>query len=133
MIWASLKGAPLSPILFALYVKGLLEALNDATLDSQVEHFPFAFSDDHNVVVISDSFERNGRAFEVLHDVIMKWARRVRCPVRDEKVSDNCISVVAARANGTRAPAMTPTTNRCIMLPRIQGLTDARCRRESPC
>lgn len=80
MIEASIKEGSLSPSLFALSGKGLLEALDDATIDLRVDLFSLASFNYHNVLVISTVLGLN----EDTHRD--KLGCRVGCPIRDAKV-----------------------------------------------
>jgi len=82
LFWVNIgvpQGSPLSPILFALFTAGLLKALDETRIlgynfNGNVEKYAFAYADDNDVVVISDSVETNCKAFEKLHQVTMAWA-----------------------------------------------------------
>ncbi|CAH0035115.1 unnamed protein product [Clonostachys rhizophaga] len=70
------QGSPLSPILFLLFISGLLEVLdrNSNLHDINAECYPFGYVDDHYLVVISPDYETNCRAFERMTEVLKRWA-----------------------------------------------------------
>jgi hypothetical protein len=51
----------------------MLERARIASFHHAEVHF-FAFSDDHNIIVISQSFEVNCGVLERLHEYVMRWA-----------------------------------------------------------
>ncbi|CAH0002271.1 unnamed protein product [Clonostachys byssicola] len=71
------QGSPLSPILFLLFIAGLLES-NEGLANPfgpGVEFYIFGYADDHYIVAISPDYETNCDVFRVVTDVIMGWAR----------------------------------------------------------
>jgi hypothetical protein len=71
------QGSPLSPILFLLFIAGLLES-NEGLANPfgpDVEFYIFGYADDHYIVAISPDYETNCDVFRVVTDVIMGWAR----------------------------------------------------------
>jgi len=67
------QGSPMSSILFMLYAAKLLEMLRDTDVlvGHGAEHYAFAYSDDHGIVVVGSSYEENCEAIQKLHTVVV--------------------------------------------------------------
>ncbi|RGP75365.1 zinc knuckle [Fusarium longipes] len=67
------QGSPLSPILFLLFAAPLLGRINKHPIDGVTIH-AFAYVDDTYLIAVSDSYEDNCKALEMVHQDIMAWS-----------------------------------------------------------
>ncbi|KAB5580331.1 hypothetical protein GE09DRAFT_1255073 [Coniochaeta sp. 2T2.1] len=127
------RESPLLNPVHDLRIGRLLEALKAKSIGG-VEHDAFAFSDDHHITVCSESYEKNCRALEQLHRVIMTWPSEHGVTFSPKKYSPSKHfepSWVPRKKNRRYPPGYDKETARCLLLANIPGITSQAVERDT--
>ena len=109
------QGSPISPILFLLFSRELVEIVNSGTRATGL-----GYVDDTNILAFGDSTEANCRALEAIHQKCQDWALRHRALFAPEKYELIHLSRNPRRFNMGASLALGPIT--CSPKPDIRIL-----------